>query len=119
MASIKKLFERHSEGKLGITNHNEWRNFEHDITGLGLNTPALTRLLAQVWGQCHSKGTPVTYSDLLNAATSFTPDTEIDKIIQDLRQDSSALNRFVDFVRGQYKSDSSERLSLERGKYAR
>ena len=116
MSSLKKLFERHSEDQYGITKQNEWRSFEHDITGLGLNTPALARLLTQVWGQNHSKGQAVKYSDLLSAATEFTPDNEADKIIQDLRQDSSALNRFVDFVRGTYKKDSNERLSLEHGK---
>ncbi len=116
MASLKRLFERHSEGTLGITTESEWRGFESDVVGFGLSTAALTQLLARVWAQAHASGRGVTYADLVTGAAADSADGEAEKIVQDLKQDSSALKRYVDYVRVRYKKDSGERLSLEHGK---
>ena len=115
MATVKRLFERHSDSPGGIGSSSEWRAFESDLVGFGLCTPALTRVLAQVWAQAQADGKPVAYLALLTAIASYNPDNEAAKMVQDLRQDASALKRFVDYVRTRYKKDSSERLSLEAG----
>ena len=82
---------------------------------LSVSTPSLIRLLARVWAQAYAAGRGVAYADLVNGAAADSADGEAEKIVQDLRQDSSALKRFVDYVRVRYKKDSGERLSLEHG----
>lgn len=115
MSSVKRLFERHSEGGVGISSAAEWRSFEGDLMGFGLSTPALTRVLGQVWGAARAGGRPVAYADMLAAVAASAPDADADRVVQDLRQDAAALKRFVEYVRSRHKKDSGARKSLESG----
>lgn len=115
MSSIKRLFERHSDSVGGIASHEEWKAFESDLIGFGLGSPAFTKVLSTVWSNSIAAGRPVAYLDLIAQAAAYSPDDEASKIVADLRQDATALRRFVDYVRARYKKDSKERKSLESG----
>jgi hypothetical protein len=115
MSSVKRLFERHSDSARGIGTPNAWRGFESDLVGFGLGSPALQRVLSQAWAGARADGRAVAYADLVSAAASFSPDDEAEKIVQDLRQDATALRRFVDYVRSKNKRVSKERRLLELG----
>lgn len=116
MATLRRLFELHLDSAEGIRGAANWNKFERDVDDYGIGTDMLRKTLAAAWQRAQTAGRPVQYLDITAAATAFAPDTEIEQVIQDLRQDGAALSRFVDYVVMHYpRRDAPQRIQLNTG----
>lgn len=113
--SLKRLFERHADDAGEILSERDWLALDADIRGHGLASRGLEHVLNRVKTTAIVSKHPASFVDFVAEAARLVPGTDAEKVIQDLRQDSSALDRFVEHVRRHYAPGSAERRTLETG----
>ena len=116
MASLRRLFEQYADGACTIDAEGlSWRSFERACAAHGLSSPAFESVLASVRARAVAQARRATFDDICTTAAALCPEASVDKTLQDLRMDASALHRYVAFVRSHFRAGSFERRKLEAG----
>ena len=88
-----------------LVNSRQWHFFCANVRSHGLSSPLFERVLSTAALQ----GGRLRFEDLALTAAALIPEAAVDKTLNDLQADSSALRRFVAHVRAHAAPGSSER----------
>ena len=116
MSSLRRLWEQYA-AKDGTIDADglSWHSFLQALASHGLFSAPFERVLASVRARVTSQHRRATFEDLCTTAASLCPEASVDKTLQDLQMDASALHRYVAFVRSHFRAGSFERRKLEAG----
>ncbi len=116
MAALRRLFAQFADRHETIDCEGlSWASFQRACGEHGLLSPALESVLASVRAHAANQRRRATFEDVCTTAAALCPESSVDKTLQDLQMDASALHRYVGFVRSHFAAGSFEARKLEAG----
>lgn len=114
MGSLRALFELYADGSGSINPDSlAWRSFHTAVGSHGLMSPLFASVLDSCRGRMSGLCKRVRFEDICVTSAALLPDPSVDKTLQDMQMDASAVHRYVSFVRTTFEPGSFERKKME------